>query len=73
MGRNTLLLALVIFTGSTSVLGGGDEEAKEEMEIYKIALDFVNECGSKELSLCLKVRNNLLYFLSSYRNFLRKQ
>lgn len=57
MGRNTLLLALVIFTGSTSVLGGDDEEAKEEVEIYKIALDFVNECGSKELSLCLKVRN----------------
>ncbi|XP_066247866.1 uncharacterized protein Osi9 [Euwallacea similis] len=57
MGRNILLLALAVLANLTSALAGDAGEAnKEEMEIYKIALDFLDECGAKELSLCLKER-----------------
>ncbi|CAG9760718.1 unnamed protein product [Ceutorhynchus assimilis] len=56
MGRDILLLALVIFTGCVLANDNDDDGTKEEMEVYKIAVEFVDECGSKEISLCLKER-----------------
>lgn len=57
MGRKLLVLVLVIFATGTQIIAedSDDEDAKEEMEIYKIAMEFVDECGSKDFSLCVKV------------------
>lgn len=72
MGRKLLVLALVIFATSTQIVAedSDDDDAKEEMEIYKIALEFVDECGSKEFSLCIKVSIN--FFLECQFLFLTK-
>ncbi|KAH1009429.1 uncharacterized protein LOC109535110 [Dendroctonus ponderosae] len=56
MGRKIWVLALVIIAAGADALKEDDEDTKEEMEIYKVAIDFVDECGSKELSLCVKER-----------------
>lgn len=55
MGRKIWVLALVIIAAGADTLKENDADTKEEMEIYKVAIDFVDECGSKELSLCVKV------------------
>ncbi|KAL1494624.1 hypothetical protein ABEB36_010194 [Hypothenemus hampei] len=55
MGRKILLFALAIFTSGVATFAQQDD-ANEETEIFRIAFDFMNECGSKELSLCLKER-----------------
>ncbi|XP_050304360.1 uncharacterized protein LOC126741926 [Anthonomus grandis grandis] len=61
MGRELLLMMLMLLT----VAVGAEElqesqqhqdDSMEEMEIYKMAMDFMDECGSKEWSLCLKER-----------------
>ena len=65
MGSKLVLIALVLSAGCAFVYGE-EYSVKEEMEFYKIAIDFLDECGSKDLSLCFKVSQTLVLFFNIY-------